>query len=197
MIILGMNYKMGKKQSAEWKSRAEELIREGKNFKSVNETLFEELKSGIGGSTYRRFKADMFPEDARREALGAIKEKREGADKQPKTKLWNKTKQTEADTSVFADVLNEGLFAVIPCPHKGLKIEDVKQINMGGAIVGIVTYYTNINLNHPVIVFVTRTILLVIKVRKMCYLINEKIEEAKAKARDVLPGQGSVGSMQK
>ena len=77
---------------------------------------------------------------------------------------------------------------------KNLKIEDVKQINLGGGIVGIVTYYTNINLNHPVIVCVTRTILLVLKVRQMCYVITEKVNKAKEKARNALPGQGGVHS---
>ena len=176
-----------------------ERIRAGDDYKKTRKFL---EKSGIEytglKTTFYTWKQELQPEEARHNALQTMHDKREKTEKTllPTPKAWNKGKQKEADESVFADVLNEGLFAVIPCPRKGLKIEDVKQINMGGAIVGIVTYYTSINLNHPVIVFVTRTILLVIKVRKMCYMINEKIEEAKEKARNILPGQGSVGSMQ-
>lgn len=188
---------MGKKVSDEWRTKAEELIRAGGNYKSVNETLLKEQNQGIGSSTFRRFKASIFPEERRQGALQELKERKDKTKKTQQRPAWNKTKQTEADTSVFADVLNEALFHFIPCPQRGLTIEDVKQINVGGSVVGLVTYYTNINLNHPVIVFVTRGIMLVLKVRKMCFLIQEKIEKAKEVARSVLPGQGSVGGMQK
>lgn len=193
---VGSCISMGKKKTDEWKTRAEELIRAGGNFKSVNETLLKEHEQSIGSSTFRRFKASIFPEELREGALESMKERREGAKKPllPTPKAWTKAKQLESDLSVFADAINEGLFAMIPCPHKNLKIEDVKEINVGGAVVGLVTYYTSINLNHPAIVFVTRAIVLIIKVRKLCYVINEKMEEIKAKARDKLPGQGGVHS---
>ena len=196
-IIRGAG-KMGKKKTDEWKARAEELIRAGGNFKSVNETLLQEHEQSIGSSTFRRFKASIFPEELRKGALDSLKEKREGAKKPllPTPKAWTKAKQLESDTSVFADVLNEALFYFIPCPEHNLKIEDVKQINLGGGIVGVITYYTNINLNHPVIVLVTRAILMVLKVRQMCYVMQEKYNELKQKAKEQLPGQGSIGSMQ-
>lgn len=187
---------MGKKQTDEWKSKAEELIRAGGDYKSVNEALLQEHKSGIGSSTFRRFKAAIHPEDARRGALQTLSDRKENQKNKPKSKIWNKTKQTEADTSVFADVINDALFYLIPCPQKGMTLEQVKQINLGGGIVGIVTYYTDINLNHPVIILVTRTIMLVLKIRNMCYKIQEKYSELKDKAKNTLPGQGSVGSMQ-
>ena len=188
---------MGKKETPEWKSKAEDLIREGANYERVNKVLLEEHKSGIGGSTYRRFKASIFPEGMRQGALDVLKEKQEKKlNPQVKAKVWNKTKQVEADTSIFADAINEALFYFIPCPQQKLKIEQVKEINLGGAITGLVVYYTNINLNHPIIVFVTRTIVLVLKVRSMCYKLQEKYNEMKQKAKNQLPGQGSVGSMQ-
>jgi len=187
---------MGKKQSAEWKSRAEDLIREGANYERANKVLLEEHKSGIGGSTYRRFKASIFPEEMRQGALEVLKEKQEKKNPQVKSKVWNKTKQVESDTSIFAEAINEALFHFIPCPQQGLKIEEVKQINLGGAITGLVVYYTNINLSHPIIIFVTRTIVLVLKVRAMCYKLQEKYSEAKQRARESLPGGGNIGSMQ-
>ena len=172
-------------------------IRAGKNYSETKELLEkEDIKYPALKSSFYKWKEEIFPENLRSEALRTMKEKREGAKKSllPTPKAWNKGKQKEVDECVFADVLNEALFYFIPCPQHNLKIEDVKQINLGGGIVGVVTYYTNINLNHPVIVLVTRAILMVLKVRQMCYIVNEKMAEIKDKARSVLPGGGSVHS---
>ena len=176
-----------------------ERIRAGDDYKKTKKFL---EKSGIEytglKTTFYTWKQEMFPEDLREKTLSAMKEKKEKTKRPllPTPKAWNKGKQKEADECVFADVLNEAMFYFIPCPQQGLKIEDVKQINLGGGIVGVVTYYTNINLNHPVIVLVTRAILMVLKVRQMCYAMQEKYNKVKDKARSVLPGQGSIGGMQ-
>ena len=176
-----------------------ERIRAGDDYTKTKKFL---EKSGIEytglKTTFYTWKQELFPEKIRGEALGAMKEKREkNESKAPllsTPKAWNKGRQKEADECVFADVLNEALFYFIPCPQHGLKIEDVKQINLGGGIVSVVSYYTNVNLNHPVLVLVTRAILLVLRVRKMCYIIQEKYHELKTKAKGELPGQGSVHS---
>ena len=163
-----------------------ERIRAGDDYTKTKKFL---EKSGIEytglKTTFYTWKQELFPENLRGEALGAMKEAKEKRKKPllPTPKAWNKQKQKEADECVFADAINEGLFYFIPCPHKGLKIEDVKQINLGGAIVSVVSYYTNVNLNHPVLVLVTRAIVLVLKVRNLCYVIQEKYSELKAKAR--------------
>ena len=193
---VGSCISMGKKKTDEWKTRAEELIRAGGNFKSVNETLLKEHEQSIGSSTFRRFKASIFPEELREGALESMKEKREGAKKPllPTPKAWTKAKQLESDSCVFADAINEALFYFVPCPKQGLTIEQVKEINLGGAITGVIVYYTNLNLSHPVIVLVTRAIVLVLKVRQMCYVIEQKYSELKAKARSAVPGQGGVHS---
>ena len=165
-----------------------ERIRAGDDYKKTKKFL---EKSGIEytglKTTFYTWKQELFPEKIRGEALGAMKEAKENQNQKqpllPTPKAWNKGRQKEADECVFADAINEGLFYFIPCPHHGLKIEDIKEINLGGAIVGVVTYYTNINLNHPVIVLVTRAIVLVLKVRNMCYVLQEKYSELKAKAK--------------
>lgn len=163
-----------------------ERIRAGDNYTKTKKFL---EKSGIEYSglktTFYTWKQELFPEEMRKGALESMKEKREGAKKPllPTPKAWTKQKQSEADTCVFADAINEGLFYFIPCPQHGLKVEDVKQINLGGAIVGLIVYYTNINLNHPVIVLVTRAIVLVLRIRQMCYIVQEKYHELKAKAK--------------
>ena len=176
-----------------------ERIRAGDDYKKTKKFL---ENSGIEytglKTTFYTWKQEMFPEDLRGKTLEAMKEAKETKQKPllPTPKAWTKQKQTEADLCIFADAINEALFYFIPCPKEGLKIEDVKQINLGGGIVGVITYYTNINLNHPVIVLVTRTIVLVLKVRQMCYVMQEKYNEIKDKARTALPGGGNISSMQ-
>ena len=175
------------------KERINECIRAGMNFKKTKETLAKEGITKDFHSSFFRMKQDLFPEEDRHKALQTMHDRREEKKKSPlPTKAWNAKKQNEVDTCVFAEVLNDGLFYLIPCPQQGLKIEDVKQINVGGAVVGLVSYYTDVNLNHPIIIFVTRTIMLVLKIRNMCYVIQEKYSELKQKAKESLPGQGGV-----
>jgi hypothetical protein len=169
-----------------------ERIRAGDDYKKTRKFL---EKSGIEYSglktTFYTWKQELFPEDLRGEALSVMKEAKETKKKPllPTPKAWSKQKQSEADSCVFADAINEALFYFVPCPQHNLKIEDVKQINLGGAITGVIVYYTGLNLSHPVIVLVTRAIVLVLKVRQMCYIVNEKVEEIKKKAREFsMPG---------
>lgn len=183
-----------KEKQKEWKEKVLELIRENKNFKSTNSELESLGLERIGGSTFRRFKQDIFPSELRHNALLELSERKKNKEDKPTPeRTWGKGKQKEADDCVFAEVLNEAIFYFVPCPQQGLKIEDVRKINLGGAIVGLVTYYTNINLNHPIIIFTTRSIMLVLKIRNMCYKIQEAVSEAVEKAKHVLPGQGSIG----
>lgn len=188
-----------KNEKKEIKEKVVGYIRAGNNYSQTKKLLeAENINYPNLSKTFYKWSEEIHPEDLRGKTLEAMKETRE-TKKQPllpTPKAWNKGKQKEADECVFSDAINEALFYFIPCPQQGLKIEDVKQINLGGGIVGVVTYYTNINLNHPVIVLLTRGILMVLKVRQMCYLMQDKYNEIKAKARSSLPGQGSISSKQ-
>ena len=168
-------------------------IRAGNNYADTKKLL---EKAGIKypalKTSFYKWKQEIFPEDARQLALEKLREKKEKDEDKTTPRLWNKGKQKEADESVFADVINDGIFMAIPCPQKNLTVKDVKDINLGGAVVGLVTYYTDINLNHPIIIFVTRSIMLVLRVRRMCYVLSEKLSEAAEKAKQALPGQGSI-----
>lgn len=183
-----------KQKAKEVKPIVEECIRAGLDFSKTK----KELKSrGIHypnlAKTFYTWQQAIFPEDERKNAIHSLSEKKKGKDEgllaalTPKS--WNKTKQKEVDESVIADVLNEAFFNFIPCPNKNLTIEDVKKINVGGAVVGIVVYYTDINLNHPLIVIILRTIMLVIKVRAMCYKVQEKVGEIQSKIKDLRKGE--------
>ena len=172
-----------------------ERIRAGDDYKKTRKFL---EKSGIEytglKTTFYTWKQELFPENLRGETLKSMKEAKEDKKQPllPTPKAWNKVKQKEADECVFADAINEALFHFIPCPHKGLTKEHVKEINVGGGVVGLIVYYTNINLNHPVIVFVTRAIILVLKVRAMCYAIQNKVEEIKETFKKPLAGTGGI-----
>ena len=179
---------MGKRKTDEWKTRAQELIKSGQDYKSTNETLLQEHKLGIGGSTFRRFKAAIFPEEMRERALSSMKEKRSSKKPEMSRKVWTKVKQTEADLSPFAGVINQAMFSFIPCPNKNLTIEQVNEINLGGSIVGVISYYTNVNLNHPLLILLTRVLLLVIKVRAMCFRVQERVSEIQSKVEGLRKG---------
>ena len=170
-------------------------IRAGNNYSQTKEKLEKEgiIYPALKTSFYK-WKQEIFPEEARQGALQTLAERKNKDTPQKSTpKNWNKGKQKEADESVFAQVLNDAIFYFLPCPQDGLKIEDVQKINVGGGVVSLVSYYTDINLSHPIIIMVTRTIMLVIKVRNLCYKLQEAFSEAKEKAKGALPGQGSIG----
>jgi hypothetical protein len=171
-------------------------IRAGNNYSQTKEKLEKDgIKYPGLKTSFYKWKQEIFPEDARQGALQTLADRKKNTEEKKSTpKNWNKGKQKEADESVFAAVLNDAIFYFIPCPQDGLKIEDVQKINVGGSVVGLVTFYTDINLSHPIIVFVTRTIMLVIKIRNMCYKMEEAFSEAKKKAKEALPGQGSISS---
>lgn len=175
-----------KQKAKEVKPIVEECIRAGMDYSKTK----KELKSrGIFypnlAKTFYQWQQAIFPEDARSDALHTLSEKKK--DKNKSSLLsphgsWTKVKQKEADESAFAQVLNDAIFYLMPCPQKGLTVEMVREINLGGGVVGIVSYYTNVNLNHPVIIVVTRTILLVIKVKAVCYTIQQKVAAVKTVA---------------
>lgn len=176
-----------RQKAKEVKPIVEECIRGGLDFTKTK----KELKSrGIHypnlAKTFYTWQQAIFPEDQRQNALSSLSEKRRAKEGKSLSsmispKSWSKQKQKEVDESVIADVINEAVFHFIPCPHKGLKVEDVKKINVGGSVMGLVVYYTDINLNHPIVIFVLRAIMLVIKVRALCYVVQKKIEEVKGK----------------
>ena len=173
-----------------------ERIRAGDNYKQTRKFLDKQGIKYTGlKTTFYTWKNEIFPEASREQAIHSLTERKkqrngEGGIMSVITpKAWNKTKQKEVDESVIADVLNEALFHFIPCPNKGLKIEDVKEINVGGSLVGLVIYYTDINLNHPLVIFSLRTIMLVLKVRAMCFKVQERVGEIQSKIGDLRKGE--------
>ena len=177
------------------KERVLELIREGKSYNETNRELHEKESDSIAGSTYYRLKESIFPEDKMEKALEGSKIKRvEREDRREKEKrkvTWNSKKQKEADESKLAELINQAVYhgTFKFCRNKELKLEDVKEINLGGGIVASVMYFLpDLNLDHPAIVLATRGILFYLRFRTICSTITEKIDGAKVKASEVLGG---------
>ena len=186
-------------KAKEVKPIVENCIRAGMDYSKTRKELKKQgLRYPNLAKTFYTWQQAIFPENARTQALTSLGEKRKAKEEEKggilaaiSPKSWSKQKQKEVDESVISDVINEALFNFIPCPNKNLKIEDVKQINVGGSITGLVVYYTDINLNHPLVVFVLRTIMLVIKVRALCYKVQEKVGAIQSKVEDLRKGAWS------
>ena len=166
-----------------WEEALNGYIRDGVAYQETNKLLVEKLGElgGVSGAAYQRHKKKITggkPLDNKLEEIGdrAREAKDEAAPQRPP---WNKTKQNAADTSKLAELLNKGIYSgVMPfCASKKLKVEDVQEINLGGGIVAIIQWgFPGINLEHPIIVLVTRVIMFYLKFRQVCKLIRERVE---------------------
>jgi hypothetical protein len=170
------------------KERVLTLIREGNNYKKTKEILRNESGDVLSGSHFYRLKETVHPSQKMTDALEEGREKRVETEKKSKTEQrrvkWSTQKQKSADESKLAELINTGLYhGVFPfCKSQDLKLEDVKEINMGGAVVGSVLYFfPDINLDHPLIVLTTRGILFYIRFRSICNTIREKVDDIKLK----------------
>lgn len=170
------------------KERVLELIREGKTYKETLETLKKESDDTIAGGSFYRLKQELNPTQKIDEALEKSAGRREEREDKKKTQArrakWSPQKQRQADESKLADLINTGLYhGVMPlCKSKQLKIEDVKEINMGGAVVGSVLYFfPDVNLDHPLIVLATRGVLFYIRFKAICSKVAEIVEGVKEK----------------
>ena len=92
----------------------------------------------------------------------------------------------EADNSKLAELLNHLIYEVYPCKNRQLTEEDVKEVNVGGAVVAsIQVFLPNLPLNHPVIVLLVRIITLYFKAKIICRRVHDRIEELKNKVHTV------------
>ena len=170
------------KKEEGWKEDLTSLVKEGKTYKEVVSTLKEkygEEGGSVGLSTYGKLRKSAFPEDKRDFAIHEVAEKHGKTDKKKLKTLrqWNSAKQKTADASEAAKVINQAVYTFVPCPTNKLEQEDIDKINPGGGIVATVSYlYPGFDMmNNPVIIFVIRALLTVIKIRKVCYDVKAKL----------------------
>jgi hypothetical protein len=164
-----------------WDETLRDCINQGKNYKITNAEMKELYGDdhGVGGSTYRKYRKEMTGGPEVDSKLGDIKEVLDAEKpqkKKAKLPAWTKTKQTAADTSKLAVIINKGMYhGLMPfCKNKELKEEDVQEVNFGGAVVGTVGYFfPDINMEHPLILLATRGIILYLKFKAICSKIVE------------------------
>ena len=175
-----------------WEEELNNLVVSGKTYKETNEALKEAFgeEGAVGGSTFRTHKKKLTggPEvDGKLGELGeALKGQKEEKAK-PQRPAWTKQKQTAADTSKLALIINKGMYhGLMPfCKNKALLEKDVQDVNFGGAVVGTVQHFVpGLNLDHPLVLLATRGIILYLKFKAIC----SKIEEMKGKIEDALTG---------
>jgi hypothetical protein len=183
---------MPNKKPDGWDESLKDLIATGKNFaacdKELKEMYGEEGK--VAKATYQRHKKDLTGGPEADNALKALGEIR-AEEKAPKKKLpaWNKGKQKAADESRLATLINKGMYhGLYPfCKNKELKEEDVQEVNLGGGVVGAVQYYVpDLNLDHPIIILLTRGIMLYLAFKRIC----GKIADIKEKIQNIGGGTG-------
>lgn len=185
------NEKMDKKAI---KNRVLEHIKSGKNYSQTKEMLEKEgIKYPALKNSFYVWREQIFPSQKVDKGLQAAGEKRrEREEKAGKTKKrieWTSAKQKKADDSALAELINTGVFVIIPCPTKELKPEHVQEINIGGAVVASAQYYfPDFNLDHPLVVLMVRGLVLVIKVKSLCYTIRQKIAAATEAGKERLTG---------
>lgn len=173
-------YKMPKIKPEGWKEELEGLVKEGKTYaqtQAIMQEKFGEEEGTVGASTFGKLRKSAFPEEKREVAIGEVGEQH--AKLKPKKKplpAWNAQKQKAGDSSQLADVLNQVIFYMAPCPNGKLEFKHVKEINVGGGVVNTISYlFPGLDFsNNPIIVLVIRVALFVIKVRKICYTIKQK-----------------------
>lgn len=164
-----------------WEDTLKDYINEGKNYKTANADLIALYGegNGVGGSTYRKYRKEMTGGPEIDQKLGDIKEALDNEKPQKqkvKRPAWNKTKQTAADTSKLAVIINKGVYhGLMPfCKNKALTEEEVQAVNFGGAVVGTVGYFfPDVNMEHPLILLATRGIILYLKFKAICSKIVE------------------------
>jgi len=178
------------------KDRVLTHIRAGLNYTETKKKLEEEDINYPGLSkTYYTWKEEIFPSEKMDKALDRAHNRRLEQEKGEKGKLrankWTTKKQKEADESKLAELINQAVYhgTFKFCRNRELKLEDVKEINLGGGIVASVMYFLpDLNLDHPAIVLTTRAILFYIRFKTICSTVREKTDEIAQKAKDLLSG---------
>ena len=174
-----------------WEDTVGDLIRARFNYENTNAALkkkFGEI-GAIGGDVYRDIKAKITGGDKVDEKLDDLGE-RKRVHKKKASPQWSKGKQTAADTSMLAKIVNAGIYqAMMPmCENKELKEEDVQEINPGGALVANINYYfPEQKLDHPLVLLGIRCVILYVKFKAICTTITQIPRNPKS---NVNPKQG-------
>jgi hypothetical protein len=161
-----------------WEQTVKDLITANFDYRNTNLALKKKFGDIglIGGSAYRELKASLMggaKVDEKLDDLAAQKQVK----KPKKLSVWDKKKQTQADSSQLAHIINSGVYqGMMPfCASQNLKEEQVQEINPGGAIVANINYYfPESKLEHPLVMLGIRIVILYLKFKSVCSVIKEK-----------------------
>lgn len=176
----------------EWEDTVNDLIRANFDYQSTNMALkkqFGTTAGAIGGDEYREHKDKLSGGAEVDEKIDELSE-RKRVKKTKKPPVWNKQKQTQADNSKLAQIINMGVYqGMIPfCTNQELKEEHVQDINPGGAIVANISYFfPESKLEHPLVMLGIRVVILYIKFKSVCGRIQ------KTKDNVIHTGKGGTG----
>ena len=161
-----------------WKEMLDDLINSNKTYEDVNASLkkqFGDEDGTLSGADYRMRKAQLVGGARVDEKLDGLRERKQVKKAKPRPN-WTKQKQTAADTTKLAQIINMGIFqGMMPfCKNQQLKEEHVQEINPGGAIVANINYYfPESKLEHPLVMLGIRAVILYIKFKSVCGKIKE------------------------
>jgi hypothetical protein len=176
-----------------WKGTLDDLIRAKFNYENANIALKKKYGDNyaVSGKKYRERKNELVGGEKVDEKIDELGERKRV--KKPKSKpAWSKQKQTVADNSTVAKLLNAGIHqGIMPfCANRELKEESIQEINPGGAIVANITYFfPESKLEHPLVTLGIRIIILYIKFKSVCGRIQRKVKEGPS----TMGGEGKGG----
>jgi hypothetical protein len=162
-----------------WEETLDDLIRAKFSYEDANNALKKKYgdEGTLGGDIYREHKTKLFGGDKVDEKLDNLGTQKRI--KKPKLKPpWTKQKQSAADSSKLAQIINMGFYqGMLPfCANHELKEEHVQEINPGGAIIANITYYfPESKLEHPLVMLGIRVIILYIKFKSVCGRIQKTV----------------------
>lgn len=176
-----------------WEETLDDLIRANFDYQNTNMALKKKFGDAyaVGGDTYRAHKDKLSGGAKVDEKIDELGE-RKRVKKTKKPPVWNKQKQTQADTSKLAQIINMGVYqGMLPfCANQELKEEHVQEINPGGAIVANITYFfPESKLDHPLVMLGIRVVILYIKFKSVC----GRLKKAKDNVIDMGKSSGGAG----
>ena len=177
-----------------WIETLDDLIRANFNYEDTNIALKKKFgdKGTLGGPDYRSRKSELLGGEKVDEKIDELGERKRIKKPKP-SPPWSKQKQTVADGSTLAKVINVGVYqGMLPfCENHELKEEHVQEINPGGAIVANITYFfPESKLEHPLVMLGIRVVILYIKFKSVCSKVHEKVNSKGEYPPITKPGQG-------
>lgn len=160
-----------------WDNMLDDLINANKNYEDTNAALKKQFgdEGTLSGVAYRGRKAKLTGGAEVDEKIEGLRERKQVKKEKPKP-AWTKQKQSAADSSKLAQIINMGIYqGIFPfCANKELAESDVQEINPGGAVVANISYYfPESKLEHPLIMLGIRAVILYVKFKAVCGKINK------------------------